>query len=82
MPRHKPGLETGRARKAGKKTETAASEYAAGWLVVPGGQPEEDLVYLAGSAYTTLYVGAKSKTIYKTLKNSGEWFRFAFVTGV
>lgn len=65
------GLRGGRK---GAETE----KYAAGWLAHPG-EPEEDLIRLGGFAWSELYVGAQTKRIYKSIKNTGEWFRFAFV---
>ena len=52
-------------------------KYAAGWLNAP--EPNEDLVRLGGFAWSELFVGTQSKRIYKQIKNTGEWFRFAFI---
>ena len=63
-----------RGGRAGPKTE----KYAAGWLAHPG-EPDEDLIRLGGFAWSELFVGAHTKRIYKSIKNTGEWYRFAFV---
>jgi hypothetical protein len=62
----------------GGRKGTESANYAAGWLAHPG-KPDEELIRLGGFAWSELYVGAHSKRIYKTIKNTGEWFRFAFV---
>ena len=75
--KHKAGELKSTQLKGGTKG-TKTDRYAAGWLAHPG-EPEEDLIRLGGFAWSELYIGAHTKRIYKAIKNTGEWFRFAFV---
>jgi len=61
----------------GGRKGPGTDKYAAGWLQAP--EPAEDLVRLGGFAWSELFVGAQTKRIYKQIKNTGEWFRFAIV---
>jgi hypothetical protein len=55
-----------------------STHHAAGWLRNPG-EPTDELIELAGWTWSKLYVTAKRPLrIYKLVKNTGEWFRFAF----
>lgn len=65
--------------RGGRATVAKGAKYSAGWLAIPGGGPDEDLIRLGGFAWSELYVGADTKRIFKQIKNTGEWFRFAFV---
>lgn len=62
----------------GGRASSGTEKFAAGWLAYPG-KPDEDLIRLGGFAWSELFVGAQSRRIYKSIKNTGEWFRFAFV---
>ena len=62
----------------GGRVGTKSEKYSAGWLSHPG-EPDEDLIRLGGFAWSELYVGAQTKRIYKSIKKTDEWFRFAFV---
>lgn len=79
MPRHQEGLKRGQVIRGGRQKKSNQDEaYAAGWLVISD-RPEEDLLRLGGSVHSEMYVGAQSRNIFKTIKRTGEWFRFAFV---
>jgi hypothetical protein len=62
----------------GGRKGAGTANYAAGWLAHPG-KPEEELIRLGGFAWSELFVGTQSKRIYKSIKQTGEWFRFAFI---
>jgi hypothetical protein len=78
MPKTKAGELKSATQVRGGRTSPGTEKYAAGWLSHPG-KPDEDLIRLGGFAWSELYVGANSRRIYKSIKNTGEWFRFAFV---
>jgi hypothetical protein len=80
MPRHQTGLSRGQVLRGGRREDDlAAADYAAGWLAV-NDKPTEDLVYLGSSAYSALYIGTETRNVYKTIKRTGDWFRFAFMS--
>ena len=72
-----PSLKGTTGLRGGRKG-SESQKYAAGWLAHPG-TPDEDLIRLGGFAWSELFVGAHTRRIYKSIKNTGEWFRFAFV---
>lgn len=63
----------------GGRSDTRTDKYAAGWLASPG-EPEEELIRLGGYAWSELFIGVHSNRIYKKIKNTGEWFRFAIIS--
>lgn len=64
--------------RGGRARASSGEKFAAGWLAYPN-KPDEDLIRLGGFAWSELFVGAQTRRIYKSIKNTGEWFRFAFV---
>jgi hypothetical protein len=79
MARAKQGLERAAVQIRGKRDpHKSSSKYAAGWLKVPD-QPGEDMIRLGGYVWSEMFVGAETRRIYKHVKKTGEWFRFAFI---
>lgn len=54
-----------------------ASDYSAGWLLTS--QPDEELIPISGHAWSEVYIGVESKRIFKVVKKTKEWYRFAFI---
>jgi hypothetical protein len=82
MPRQKVGLESTRSLRSGRRAKKGVQEsatYASGWLAVDGPPEGEDLVRLGGSVYSILFLAADTRNVYKQLKKTDEWFRFAFI---
>lgn len=54
------------------------SKYSAGWLLTS--EPKEDLILISGHAWSEVFIGVNTKRIYKIVKKSKEWYRFAWIS--
>lgn len=60
-----------------KVKKRPASDYAAGWLLTS--EPEEELILISGHAWSEVFIGVKTKRIFKIVKKTREWYRFAWI---
>ncbi len=56
---------------------TNSSRYRAGWLLTT--EPDEDLITLSEHAWSEIFLGMTSKRVYKVVKKTKDWYRFAWV---
>jgi hypothetical protein len=78
MPRAKEGLERASLRSGRRKKGDKPAVYAAGWLAVDG-PSDEDMIRVAGSTHSEIFLTAETRNIFKQLKKTGEWYRFAYM---
>lgn len=63
--------------RGGRPSNKNNQKYAAGWLYYPG-EPDEDVVFLVGTAHSEIFFAVETRRVFKQIKSTKEWFRFAF----